>query len=79
MRSEAELREVWGESVYPPHVVDEDDRRRWDRCHQVATTMSETCESSGVADARFVWYTERSLYESDIPTDDAIQTACIRQ
>ena len=27
-------------------------------------------EPSGVADPRFVWYTERSLYQSDLPTGE---------
>jgi hypothetical protein len=54
----------------PPYVTTQAERRRWSLCHEIATTMSEVCEPDGRADPRFVWYTERWLWASDLPTDD---------
>jgi hypothetical protein len=58
------------DDIFPPYVATDADRRRWSLCHQIATTMSEVCEPDGRADPRFVWYTERQLWASDLPTDD---------
>lgn len=70
MSTETELRELWGDEVYSPYVAGPEDRRRWDICHQIATTMSEVCEPDGRVDNRFVWFMERQLWASDLPTDD---------
>lgn len=58
------------EGRFPPFASTRDERRRWSLCHSIATTISETCEPSRVADARFVWYTERWLWASDLRTGD---------
>jgi len=65
-----ELRALWGREVFPPYVVGAEDERRWNLCHEVATTMSEALEPSGRPDMRFVWFMERQLWASDLPTDD---------
>ena len=70
MTTEAEVRELWGSEVYPPYVTTPEERQRWDLCHQIATTMSEVNEPSGVADPRFVWFMERQLWASDLPTGE---------
>lgn len=56
---------------YPPYAVTADERRRWDVCIHIARTISETCEPTGIADERFVFYTSRWLYSSPLPLDEA--------
>ena len=54
----------------PPPITTPEQRRRWALCLSIATTCSECCEESGVADPMFVAITAPMLYWSDLPTDD---------
>ncbi len=54
----------------PPFVTSPMQRHRWDLCVAIATTCSECCEESGVADPMFVAIAAPLLYRSDLPTYD---------
>lgn len=65
---------------YPPYVQTESDTRRWDAAYGIAEGLSRLFEESGEADARWVWYTTRALYnERSIATGDGdeIQEAAL--
>jgi hypothetical protein len=52
--------------VYPPYVVDDDDRRRWDLCLAIATELfTDPKAGFGSAD---IWFATRSMYHSNVPT-----------
>lgn len=49
----------------PPHIHDDADEHRWDLCRVVAERMYP-------GDEALIWQTTRSLYDSDIPTELAV-------
>ena len=51
---------------YPPFVVTEQQKDRWDKAQVAAEAVVE--QTGGNAET--VWLATRSLYNSDIPTDD---------
>jgi hypothetical protein len=51
---------------YPPYVTTEADRRRWDLSEQAARRVAANIGG----DEATIWLATRSLYRSDIPTDD---------
>lgn len=64
-----ELREFWGDDVYPPYVVTAAERHRWEVCHDLAMKVASTFGTGSAADLQAVWHLERELYYSDRPTD----------
>jgi predicted short-subunit dehydrogenase-like oxidoreductase (DUF2520 family) len=49
---------------YPPYVLTKAQRHRWDMAQQAAEEIGGPAE--------LVWQATRSLYHSDIPTDDPV-------
>ena len=54
-------------ALFPPYVLTDQDRQRWQLCHALATRLSEFCDPGGRADGAFVFTYTRKLYSSDIP------------
>jgi hypothetical protein len=52
--------------VYPPYVLSEADRERWDLCHGIAEKQVELYGDG--PDARYVWMMTRWFYATDVPT-----------
>lgn len=51
------------DSPYPPYVVGDEQRLRWDLCEAIARRIfGEDGEAQ-------VWMATRSIYKSDIPTE----------
>ncbi len=57
---------IWGRKrpaiEYPPYVVSEEERQRWDLAHGIAT------ELFGDVGPDHVWMAARSIYQGPIPT-----------
>jgi hypothetical protein len=49
--------------VYPPYIVTEEERHRWDLAEGIARQLF------GDLDEASVWMATRSIYKSGIPTD----------
>lgn len=57
---------------YPPYVVSDEDKRRWDLCVEAAEGLyADLPESERRAQ---VWSATRAFYTSDIPTGDPVKT-----
>lgn len=61
--------------LYPPYAEPREQTRRWNLCEDTAEAMSAFFEPSGIADPVFVWSMTRTLYKSDIPTDEPVNEA----
>lgn len=48
---------------YPPYVLGEEKRRRWDQATLIAIATAAQFEEDGQFDTTFVWHAARSIYQ----------------